>query len=248
MRDEPTFIGELVAELDINSTSRHIICLMPRYTAAQLRKLWKPRLAQHGFNCGSYFCREAGNFQQVIGFQRNLHNPTIRVNLQVLLRDEFLNPPANFVMLSGALTRDQALFGRDFWWEEDEVSNSVECAVHYAIPFLEYYSNSANLIPLFERGVEKKCQIAALVNPPSPPALLKKQLPGALENLPARVPPIHFHVLSLLYYYDGRIGESCKNANRYLETLGQTRFGGEPERTLRQLAAMGCAESIRKFH
>ena len=221
---------------------------MPRYTAVELRKLWKPRLLEHGFKCKSYFSRDVGNLQEILGFQRNLHNRTVRVNLQITLRDEFRNPPTNFVVLMGALARDQALLGRDFWWEEDELSNSVECAVRYALPFLEYYSNPTNLIPLFERGVEHKCQISALVNPPSPPMPKRFLFSRPSENLPVHVPPSHYHVLSLLYYYDGRVSESCENAKKYLEALGQGRFGGEPERTLRQLAVMGCTGSSHKPH
>src|SRR5271154_3587785 len=103
---------------------------MPLYTAAQLRKLWKPRMKALGFDCSSVFFRDIGSIRHMVRFLRRKTAPSIRIEVTINIRDQFRDP-IGYQLCFGALLIQT---GIHYWppyksicfWDERDVPQAIE--------------------------------------------------------------------------------------------------------------------------
>jgi len=221
-----------------------------KVSTSKIRQGWKRELAKHGFRLeGSVFTRKRGVLLQLIGVQRNMLSKTWKVNTSICITDEFMERPELRVCLTGNVASDGARCYDDkkSWWREENIPTQLDAILKFGIPWLDDFADPAKLIHLLEMAVEQYTSVASLLEPrlrdehARPWFLKSAPIPGQSEaSGPPRPAPRHFYLLSLLYYATGNFERGCNRARIWLNHVSDGRTNGEPGRTLRLLAAMGC--------
>ena len=161
--------------------------------------------------------------------------------LDVAVLDPFLAKPEYAVCLRGYIGRGEGGY-RQVWWESNEVEQAASSLLAYAVSWLEDRGDIARLIALFESGIAARQSVEEMDRGQDrneiTDSILKNMFPSGLS--PAF--PFEYHRwLSLLYFHRGpdTKADACIHAREYGKYVHHIE-GLEPERTLRQLAEMGC--------
>jgi hypothetical protein len=217
-----------------------------KLTTGKIRQGWKKELTKRGFRLeGPSFVRERGVLRQVIGVQRNMLSPRWKTNLFIEIIDQFREPPEPTICLHGNVTLDDArFFEKDgSWWTEDLLPGQLDAIVQFGVPWLDDFASPAKLIGLFEKAVEQCARAESLLEPLQNQEFhWPKWIKTAYESPPSppRPAPMYFYLLSLLYYATGNFERGCDRATIWLDHARDGRTPGEPARTLRLMADMGC--------
>jgi hypothetical protein len=207
---------------------------------------WKRELTRYGFG------PKPGNrrtlvrvkipFEQAIFEGSHKFDKASRaIHLGISIQDRYLSDPTQTlgVALLAYLRPEGVAIAEhgatEFWPGSEEAA--LETLRQYGLPWLDQYSDAHRLITYFEgnrrTGIPK----------PEPPTGLTPEERRIREEVrvitpPVRRPPISNYFLALLYDAIGDREQACKSAEAW---LGKCRgIEGEPDRTLRQLAQMGC--------
>ncbi len=185
--------------------------------------------------------REGGPIRQAIWETVDRYDAgRIRINLTLTIHDPFEESRASDVVhLFAALGEDRVVideYGLMRWWTRADEPAAQEALITYGLPWLEEYSRPEPLIARFEQQVREE-------RPVEPPGWLGRLFVGQPPPRPSPPrPPVNHYYLALLHYHAGDAAAACRHAGAWLRVVESRAQPGEPERTRRQMAAMGCRQ------
>jgi hypothetical protein len=212
---------------------------------------WKDELKAQGFEPASgtkgrtVLVRPRGPREQTILLSRPRSEEGTLVQLGIGMQDPYSGASETPLILNGRLDRAQGVATETLeggtWWKPGEEQEAWRLLLDQGFPWLERHGEPRGLIDFYERALREGVPERAAARG----GLLKRlfQGDGELPDRGPRRPPIYHLWLSLLYEELGDRPQACEHCLSYYRVV-QGRAPGlseEPGRTVRQLAALGCA-------
>jgi hypothetical protein len=196
---------------------------MARYTAAQLRKAWKPVMNRLGFQLErSLFVKKYGPITHSMCFQRSKWRREVFANLHVTIFDPFeLNEAINErVCIHACLHRDGVYF-KSGEWDENDLVSKASVFEQFGPPFFEQFQSIGSLIGLVEAAqTQFKLPEDYLRGPvPLPTDPVSREFLSLLPKARERPIPRNEELLALLYWHSGDKIRAVQHVRRYLELI-----------------------------
>jgi hypothetical protein len=186
---------------------------------------WRQELRERGFSedCGMYRRGSGVVAQALWETPSRLRAGAVTITAAIEIVDRFLDGPAEiaikaYVNEGGVVTCDAGI-PPTRWVPEEGARLRRELPSVWA--WLDQFAGLESLIRYFELGLQ------AGMRPALPQPVIRR-------------PPVFHLYLSFLYEALGDRTAACHHATAWYEQMKQSRQPGEPDRSLRQLAALGC--------
>ncbi len=196
-------------------------------------------LTSYGFKLagGDVLHREIHPLQHSIWCSQHISEPDRRrVNLGLAVFDPFLEVP-DYVLAVTMNLRPDGVFHREVessWWGQHESESVVNSMSDFGIRWFAERGTLPVQEGVFESSISKNLLVSDL-NLSLPPQKHKNE--KRVENVPAA----YLYSASLLHFHNGNRSLACLRTKEYAERVRRIKIPGEPERTFRQLQALGCS-------
>jgi len=184
----------------------------------EILKQWKPELRAFGFRFqkGMFWYGSHEWLQLNISIQRNLHQPTWKINVSIVIWSPFKQDAEPELLLMANLRSNGIYFhvAQSSWWTQEMLPAAFHSLKQKAIPWFEHYGKPEYLAQAFQTAILERKSVIDVVEPLDNPA---PWMPNS-SNAPP-VPNRLFYFLSLLHYFTGNREKAIQRSEDWLNSL-----------------------------
>lgn len=199
----------------------------------EILKQWKAELRTLGFRFqkGMFWYGPNDWLQLNISIQRNLHQPTWKINATIVIRNPFKQDGEPELLLMANLRCNGIYFHvtQSSWWTQEMLPTAFHLLKQEAIPWFEHYGKPEYLAQVFHTAILEGKNIIDVVEPLDNPA---PWMPNTSKAPP--VPSRLFYFLSLLHYLSGNRDKAIQRSEDWLNSLAPSEVGARQD-ALQQL-------------
>jgi hypothetical protein len=207
---------------------------------AELIKEWKPHMRLLGFSYSDNMFQLAKTraefLQFAISVQKNMRADTYKINPSILLRNPFIPPHEQDLLVLANLRRDGVYLHvtTASWWPTDTLAEALDSLKQHALPWYEAWGRPEHLVKVLEAAIREKRRLIDIAEPLPDEAT---RVPWLQPEVPARVPPSYLRDAAVLQYLNGNLDLARLRTREWMSSLGPSE-DAERNKASAQLAAL----------